>query len=137
MNIILDSNIVFSALIKDSLTRKIILDSNLNFFFPEIIYQELKKYESHIIKKSKLNKKEYLKLLNTIIKKTILIKTTEVLKELPIAINIIKDIDIKDRIFIACALKYETILWSDDKALKQQNKIIIMNTQEIKEFIQQ
>jgi len=44
MSIVLDANILFSALIKDSLTRKIILEYDGLFLFPEIIFEEMKKH---------------------------------------------------------------------------------------------
>ena len=41
MKIVLDSNVFFSALIKDSLTRKLILEYDDLFLFPEIILEEM------------------------------------------------------------------------------------------------
>ena len=40
------------------------------------------------------------------------------------AVNIVKGIDTDDAVFIACALAYpNSIIWSDDKKLKKQDKI--------------
>lgn len=48
------------------------------------------------------------------------------------ALEIIKDIDIDDTLFIACALAFpDSIIWSEDKKLKKQNKIKVLNTKEI------
>jgi len=41
MEIILDSNILFSALIKDSYIRQIILEYEGYFLFPTYIFEEL------------------------------------------------------------------------------------------------
>ena len=48
------------------------------------------------------------------------------------AVEIVKNIDLDDAIFIACALAYsESVIWSDDKQLKKQNDITILNTFEM------
>ena len=52
------------------------------------------------------------------------------------AYELVKDIDPDDILFIACALAYpESIIWSDDKKLKQQHKINIINTTEMYSLI--
>ena len=52
MNIILDSNVLFSALIKDSATRKIILKHEEAFLFPEFIFEEMEKHKEELLQKS-------------------------------------------------------------------------------------
>ena len=37
MRFVIDTNIILSALIKDSSTRKIILKSGWNFYYPEML----------------------------------------------------------------------------------------------------
>jgi predicted nucleic acid-binding protein len=51
LNIVIDSNILFSALIKDSLTRRIILDYDKTFLFPEFIFEEIQKHKEELLKK--------------------------------------------------------------------------------------
>ena len=53
------------------------------------------------------------------------------------ALEIVKDIDIDDTLFVACALAFpNSIIWSDDKKLKEQNKINILNTKEIMDLFE-
>ena len=134
MNITIDSNILFSALIKDSITRKIILNYPERFLFPEYIFQEFLKYKKLLLKKSNLSEKEFYFLLNNLLKKVKIIKNEKIYKYKKESIKILKDIDIKDAPFIAVCLKYSSILWSDDKALKNQKKIIVLNTKEFINF---
>ncbi|MBI2574581.1 hypothetical protein HYV82_01730 [Candidatus Woesearchaeota archaeon] len=48
------------------------------------------------------------------------------------AIELVRDIDLDDALFIACALAYpKSVIWSDDKKLKRQNAIKILNTAEM------
>ena len=136
MRIVLDSNIFFSALIKDSILRKIILEYNDYFLFPSFIFQEIKEHKEELIEKTGLEKAEFRTLIKLILKK-IKIVPTEVLNEFKDeALEIVKDIDKDDVIFIACALAYEnSLIWSEDKKLKKQNKVEVYNTKEIMELI--
>ena len=54
MRIIIDSNILFSALIKDSVTRKIILEYNGCFLFPYIIFEEMEEHKEELLEKKSL-----------------------------------------------------------------------------------
>ena len=137
MNIILDSNILFSALIKDSLTRKLILEYDRFFLFPGFIFNEMGKHKLEIIKKSKMANRDFDKLLRIILKKVLIVPSSILYSYRNEALEIIKDIDINDVIFIACALAYpDSILWSDDKKLKKQDDVKVFNTNEIKEYIE-
>src|SRR3989344_4080038 len=121
MRIIIDSNILFSALIKDSVTRKIILEYNGCFLFPYIIFEEMEEHKEELLEKTGLEKEEFDNLLNLILKK--------VKKE---ALEIVKDIDVDDFIFVACALAYDnSLIWTKDRRLKEQDKVRIYNTKEI------
>lgn len=82
--------------------------------------------------KSKMNKEEFDKLLELLLKRVILVSIEDLKMHKEEALEIVKDIDQDDAMFIACALAYpESIIWSDDKKLKKQNKVEIMNTIEI------
>jgi len=67
MNIVLDSNILFSALIKNSTTRKIILDYDGFFLFPSYIFIEMEHHKDELYKKSELSEKEFDDLLHLIL----------------------------------------------------------------------
>ena len=69
MNFVLDSNVLFAALIKDSEARKIILYPGFNFFVPGHVLDEFLKYEDLIKKKSKLNEKNFNQIFGLILNK--------------------------------------------------------------------
>jgi predicted nucleic acid-binding protein len=69
MNIIIDANIIFSALIKDSLTRRLILEYGDFFLFPSYVFVELNRHKSLLLKKSKMKDYEFNDLLDLILKK--------------------------------------------------------------------
>ena len=124
MIIIIDANILFSALIKDSKTREIILKSDEFFLFPSYIFIETQKYKGELLEKSKMPKEEFEKLFRLIISKVLIVPNELLVPYREKAFEIVKDIDPKDVLFIACALAYPgSIIWSNDKQLKKQSKV--------------
>jgi len=135
MNIIIDSNELFSALIKDSITRKIILEYASFFLFPSFIFEEMQKHKTELLKKSRMSGEDFSKLLQLILKNIV---PNEVLipyrKE---AFEIVKNIDPDDVLFVACALAYHnSIIWSNDRKLKKQSRVKVLNTKEIIKLLQ-
>ena len=56
IRIVVDANVLFSALIKDtSITRELITSEIFDIYCPEFIFNELKKYEKFIILKRNKN----------------------------------------------------------------------------------
>ena len=136
MNIIIDSNVLFSALIKDSLTRKLILDYDGTFLFPSYIFEEYEKHKKELIKKTGMEDADIQKLINLILKKVFIVPNEILDSYREEALNVIGKIDPDDVLFIACALAYEnSIIWSDDKKLKNQTRVKVLNTSEIIKII--
>lgn len=54
MNIVIDTNIFISALIRDSATRLLIITSRDNLLFPEFEFTEIKNHKEEILKKIKI-----------------------------------------------------------------------------------
>ena len=130
--LVLDSNIIFSALIKDSSTRKIIIDSKEKFLFPEFIFQEAEKHMNILIKKSGMEIKHYTQLLQLILRRVEFVPNSKLLKHKEESLRLTKNIDINDALFVACALAYPgSAIWSDDKKLKKIKRMKVLNTKEI------
>ena len=132
MKIVIDSNILFSALTKDSKTRRIILEYEGLFLFPQYIFEEMEKHIELLLKKSRLSKQEFNTLLTILLKKVVVVPNGILLPFRKQALEIVKEIDKDDVLFIACALAYpESIIWSNDKKLKKQKSVKVLNTEEI------
>ena len=136
MKIILDTNILFSALIKDSTTRKIILEYDGKFLLPEYIFDEMKKHQEMLYQKTKLEKKEFEQLLQIILTKVEIVPIEKLIPHRAQARQIMENIDVNDVLFIACGVAYpNSVIWTDDKDFKKQDKVKVMNTAEIIEEI--
>jgi len=101
MNIVLDSNILFSALLKDSTTRKIILTYDGFFLFPSFIFIEMEKHMDELLTKSGMNRKDFDELLHMILKKVLVVPASVMKQYQNEAMSIVKEIDVNDALFIA------------------------------------
>ena len=134
MKIVLDTNVILSALIKDSLTRKIIRSAEFEFFVPSFSLSEISKYKKHVCEKSSLTEKQFDALLKNLFENIEIVPIyfyEEYIKESKKLI-----FDIKDIPFLACAIALKADIWSDDKDFQKQKKIKIYTTQEFtKKFL--
>lgn len=92
MKIVVDSNIIFSALISGKEIYLDIFKMN-DIYTPDIVFPELNKYESHLIKKTKLKQSGFRMFVQMLFEK------------------------IKDTPFVALSLELGIPLWTNDKAL--------------------
>jgi predicted nucleic acid-binding protein len=132
MKLVVDTNILFSGLIKDSITRKILLNPEYEFYVPDFFLYELKKYEVYLMKKTKLTKNEFKLILDQLLENLYLIPIKEYSEKLTEAKKIIGDIDEKDIPFIAVALSIRNDgIWSNDKHFKEQSEIKVYTTNDL------
>ncbi len=136
LKLIIDANIILSALIRDSTTRKIIIGSAIEFYVPDYLIEEIEKYISLVSKKNSLSEKEN-KIILDILCNYISIVGIEFYEEnLNEALEIMNKIDIKDTPYVALALSFDNDgIWSEDKGFLKQNKIKVWRTQEIMEAL--
>jgi len=129
MKLIIDTNIFFSGLLRDSTTRKILFHPEYDFYIPDFFLFEYKEY---LLKKSRMDKLEFKQLIKKFLKKIHLVPIKEYMGELKNAEKIIGDIDEKDIPFIALAkaIKNDGI-WSNDKHFKKQSKVRVYNTYDL------
>ena len=118
--VIIDSNIVFSALRgKSSLTRDKILNSQDKYYAPNFLIGEIFKHKERILKKSKASEEETLEYLLKILSRINFISEDSIsTRNFIAAYRLCKDIDEKDTPFIALSLELEYELWTRDNELK-------------------
>ena len=133
MKLVIDANILFSALIKKGFTYELLFDSTFELYAPEFLIEEFQKYEDLIIKKGNLSKEQFVQMIHLL--KDIII-TVPMKKH---NFNLAKKIspDENDFMYFALALKLNCPIWTNDKKLKEQDKVIVWNTKELidKDFL--
>lgn len=134
MKLVLDTNVVLSALIKESRVRSVLLSPNHLFFVPEYLLDEIERHLSLVRKKTGLPDDEIRLVLNTLMVRVRTIPYEEVSKKWEEAELIMARIDPQDVPFIAAALSVQCDgIWSDDRDLRRQNTVKVWNTREILE----
>ncbi|MEK6890805.1 MAG: PIN domain-containing protein [Nanoarchaeota archaeon] len=132
MKLIIDSNIIISALIRDSKTRELILESGFELYYPKASLNNLEKYKEEIIIKAGINNEEFEKIYHIILSKIIIVENIKFLDRLDEAKNIMGHIDIEDVPFIALALSVENDgIWTDDSDFNRQDSIKVWKTEDI------
>jgi len=123
MKFIIDANIIISALIKQkNNTAKIIINNKFLLITPDFLLLEINKYKKEICKKSGLSLEEIEILITILFKHIEIIPLKNYQKYLKQAKEICPDEN--DVCYFALALRTNTHIWSNDKALKNQNKSI-------------
>ncbi|WP_457640773.1 PIN domain-containing protein [Persephonella sp.] len=139
MKIVVDANIIFSALIKGNPVYMKILN-NIDAYAPDFIFVELEKYEKRILKKVS-NKQRMKEIIYKIFKKISIIPKIGLTKvNIKEAYNLCKDIDEKDTPYVALALELDAYLWTNDKKLtnklREKGFSKILTTEELIKIIE-
>ncbi len=136
MNLIVDANIVISAILKDSTTRRILLHPSFDFYAPDFLFEEIEKNIALISKKSRMPSNELKRLIEILTETISLIPLDIYQHTLQEAYKIMGSIDEKDVPYIALALTIpnEGIITEDKDFLKQKN-VKILKIKELLKFI--
>jgi putative PIN family toxin of toxin-antitoxin system len=120
MKIVVDTNILFSALIStQSHLRDILLEHKGEFYAPNYLFVELFRYKDKMMKYTKLSEEEMYEYLNILTEKIHFIQVDFIsVENRQIAYDLCKDKDIKDTLFVALSLELDAKLWTGDKKLK-------------------
>lgn len=130
MELVVDSNIIISALISPSGgTNDLLFSNKIKLFAPEFLLEEIKKYSSEIVKKSGLSEVDLDLALSIIMSTVNLIPFSEFKQFIKKAEEICPDP--KDIEFFALALSLNCAIWSEDKRLKKQDAIKVISTTEL------
>ena len=142
MRIIVDANIVFSAILNtNSRIADLLINSKgtLEFIAPDYLQSELRKYHGKISLISKMSLKEIGIIQDKITKPIIFMSGVHVPESKWIlAEDLVIDIDSKDTPYVAFSLFFKCKIWSGDKVLRKglENKGFsnIISTEELFDY---
>lgn len=136
MELIIDANIFMSALISvRGITFDIIFDDNIRLFAPEYLLQEIERHKGEILEKTGLSNEEFelfLSLISTKIEFVLESEFEKFIFEAKVICPDENDID-----YFALALKLSCGIWSNDKKLKNQDKIKVYSTEELIDLLKE
>ena len=126
MELVVDTNILYTYFWEKSLARRFLMKMDFKLFSPEVALEEINANESDILKKTGLSKKEFNDTRSNLAIAVELIPLEEYEKFLKPALKFSPDPNDVD--FLALAMKLKLPLWSNDSGLKKQNKVKIFST---------
>ncbi len=134
MELVVDANILFAALIKDGLTRQILLLRTpfpLTLFTTAFIKEETVKHLGYLASKTKSTESEILTAFTELLftAKVVIIPEDEIRPYFAEALKLSPDE--YDMQYFAVALFKKCPIWSNDSRLAKQSKVQVVNTKEI------
>lgn len=140
MNLIVDTNIVFSAIwnANGRIANLLIRKTKLNLFSPTFLLVELSNHQNKLSKKLSLEPKEFHELKHLTTRRIRFIEEERVsAQNWNKANELTKKIDSDDIAFVALALELNCPLWTGDKRLSKSIKDVkTLQTYEIYELLQ-
>jgi len=131
MKLVLDTNILISALIKNSVRREILTHPEMEYVIPEFALHEVQAHQDEIIKKSHLSKDTFQLLLAELKSNLLIVPETDIIHRKE-AEHVMNTIDPEDAIFIALALSTNNDgIWTEDKHFEKQHVIKVYKTTDL------
>ena len=132
MELVVDANVLLASLLKEAITRELLLDTRLRLYAPEHLISEtlhLLKRSASLRKRIHLSAKELEELfylltqeIETIPKKEFTSQMNEALKIAPHK---------EDAPYLALALARNIPIWSNDRGIHAQSKVKVYTTKEL------
>jgi len=124
MKLVVDTNIIISALIKrKGKTREMLLEENLDLYAPEYFLEEILNHKNIIKKKSKLSGTQLKGKILLLLENIDIVPKKEYEKQISKAKEFMEDIDPDDVYFLALALRLGADIWSNDEDFEKQNEV--------------
>ncbi len=132
MRLVVDANVLFSFFKRDSVTRKLITSPELLLFAPAFSLRELDKHEEEIVNRAKISPDAYEPSKKVLREFVEFIPLEKYEKKLTLAKE--TSPDPKDIRYFALALWLNIPLWTNEKRLKRQDKVLVLSTSELIEM---
>ena len=132
MKLIVDTNVLISALVKKSTVRGLLLNPLFEFYVPEHCIEEIERHVGEISERSGLSVENVFLLLGVLLASVQVVPAEEVVKKYKEAEKIMGKIDRDDVPFIALALSFPNDgIWTEDKHFLKQSRVRVWRTREL------
>lgn len=135
LKLVVNTNRIVAALIKDSMSRKLLYYLDADFLGVKFSEKELKKYKETIMKKANITEEEFGMVLKKITYKIVFLEDELLKPFMDKAKETMNKIDADDTPFIAAALATGADIWSDDLHFEKQKIIKVWKTIDLVNFL--
>ena len=138
MKLVVDTNVLISALVKKSTVRGLLLHPFFEFYVPEHCIEEIERHVVEISEKSGLSVENVYLLLGMLLSSVQVIPVERVVEKYREAKKIIGKIDRNDVPFIALALSFPNDgVWTEDKHFLKQNRVKVWRTRDLLKLLRE
>jgi predicted nucleic acid-binding protein len=123
MKLVVDANVVISALIADSKTRELIVTLESDLLTPAFVHDEIENYEDLIVEKSGMEPDRVAQFIDLLFQYIEVVPAEDFHPAIEKADAAIGDTDTDDVLYLACAIANDASIWSDDSDFDEQNLI--------------
>ena len=134
MDLVVDANVLFAVLIKEGINHELVFTETLHLFTPEYLFSELEEHKDEILGKTERSEEDFLHLLSILRHRITIVPLEELVDYVEEAEKISPDPD--DMVYFALALKLQCPIWSYDRKMKNQSKIMVYTTREVLQLVQ-
>ena len=131
MKLVIDANVVISALIANSKTRELIVTLEPNLLTPAFVHDEIGNYEDLIVEKSGMEPQRVQQFIDLLFQYIEVVPAEEFYPYIEQADAAIGDTDPDDVLYVACALANDAGIWSDDSDFDEQDIVETYSTSDV------
>lgn len=131
MKLVVDTNVLLSALIADSVTRTLLGAVDVPLVAPVALKRELGEHSELVLEKSGLSEAELGELTERLFEHIEFVPDSELEAYRAEAADVLADIDPDDVIFLAAALAVGGGIWSDDRHFREQDLVPVVTTRDV------
>lgn len=131
MQVIADTNVLVAAFLRKGATREILFSKKLEIFSPDKITAEMLVHKEEFKQKGNMTEREFHEALELLLENITIIPVEDYGSLKRRALAFCPEGHQNDWPFFALALKLNCPLWSNDKALKSQPKVVVYSTTEL------
>lgn len=129
MDLVVDANVLFSAAVKDSKTAELLLRDDLAHHAPEYIFEEFAGHRGELLEKTHREEADF-SLFVAVLRSLIELWPAEAVRpQLDHAREVCPDSG--DVPYFALALHLDAAIWSDDRAIADQDAVTVLPTADL------
>lgn len=132
MKLVVDTNRLIAALVRDSYSRRILFSPHFDFWSLSVTRQDIAKYQSYLMAKTKLDFEQFDALIELIFTHVSILEDSALLPFMPNARAVMDAVDPDDTPFLAAAEAIRADgIWTDDPHFDKQNLVRVFNTKHL------
>jgi len=131
MNLVVDANVVISALIADSKTRELVVTLEPDLLTPAFVHDEIGNYQALIVEKSGMEPNRVEQFIDLLFQYIEVVPADEFYPAIDQADDALGDTDPDDVLYLACAIATDAAIRSDDSDFEVQNLVETYSTSDV------